>query len=206
MVRFLALALSLAAVRADIPLVLFDGSKHQHVWTVENDPVMGGRSESTWSLSRGKNGTTVGEWSGVTRIVPSLSAPGFAFAMTKDPLLTSFPDASGEDGLKLNMRNVAGNVSTFMVAFCDSKIDFYRCQFGSFKANFSLAPSPDMQEIFVPWSSFSDKWSAATGAHTSEDPPKAKSLASITQVQLWVEGVAGTFHVWLQSIYAGKAS
>ena len=62
-----------------------------------------------------------------------------------------------------------------------------------------------MQTVFVPWSRFSDKWSPATGAHTSEDPPTAKSLQSISQVQLWVEGVAGTFHVWLQSIYAGKA-
>ena len=61
-----------------------------------------------------------------------------------------------------------------------------------------------MQTVFVPWSEFSDKWSPATGQHTSEHPPTAKSLASISQVQLWVEGVAGDFHVWIDGVRAGS--
>ena len=60
------------------------------------------------------------------------------------------------------------------------------------------------QDVFVGWASFSDKWSSATGAHTAEDPPKASSLKSITQLQLWVEGVADEFHLRVKSIKAGK--
>ena len=47
---------------------------------------------------------------------------------------------------------------------------------------------------------------AATGAHTAEDPPKASSLKSLTQLQLWVEGVAGEFHLRVKSVKAGKRS
>ena len=63
-----------------------------------------------------------------------------------------------------------------------------------------------MQTVFLPWSKFSDKWSAATGEHTSEVPPKASSLELITQMQLWVEGVAGDFTLHVYEIGAGKAS
>ena len=103
---------------------------------------------------------------------------------------------------------MAGNVTSYKVAFCDSRINPYRCQFGTFKAGFSLHPSAEAKEesIFLPWSKFSDKWSAATGAHTAEHPPSASSLRSLTQLQLWVEGVAGTFTVNLYSVGAGKAS
>ena len=63
---------------------------------------------------------------------------------------------------------------------------------------------PTLVQAFIPWKDFSDKWDPATGEPTSDDPPTATSLASISQVQLWVEGVAGDFHVWVEGIRAGK--
>ena len=196
-----------AAGLASVPLATFDGAKKTvHRWTVENDPVMGGRSVSNWTLAKTATGETVGEWRGSCRIVPSLHAPGFTIALTSNPF-ASFPDVSSEDGLLLGMRNVplpGGNVTKFQAAFCDSHIDIYRCQFASYKAAFTLPHSSTMQEVFIPWSRFSDKWSAETGAHTKEDPPTSKTLKSISQLQLWVEGVEGDFHVWLHHVSAGK--
>lgn len=192
----------LLLVASDVPLATFDG-RAPHSWQTENDPVMGGQSNGKWSTTTIAN-KTYGEWTGECKIVPALKAPGFTIALTKSPLTAKFPDVHDQDGLLITAKNL-GNVSTFNVAFCDSRINFYRCQFGSFKANFSMPVSDYFSTVFVPWGHFSDKWSSATGKHTKEDPPTAASLSKISQVQVWVEGVAGKFHVLLEGISAGKA-
>jgi len=182
-----------------IDLATFDG-KTAHKWKTENDPVMGGQSDSKFEVKDG-----YGEYSGTCRIVPSLKAPGFTIALTETPLLARFPDASSANGIVLAVRNVEANVTQFKFAFCDSRINFYRCQFQSFKADFKIAPSDTFTEVFLPWSAFSDKWSASTGQHTAESPPQAESLRSITQLQLWTEGVAGKFRLQLKYVRASKA-
>lgn len=182
----------------NVELATFDGGA-PHKWHAENDPVMGGLSSSTFFVGEG-----YGDYSGSCQMVPSLGAPGFTIALTEPPLLSSFPDASSMDGLVLGLRRVGGNVSDFKAAFCDSR-NFLRCQFASFKADFTLQPSINFQDIFLPWSGFSDKWSAATGKRTKEHPPGAHSLRSITQLQLWTEGVLGTFHLQLRYVLAAKA-
>ena len=199
-----AVSISLAYV----PLVTFDGTAATtHAFTVENDPVMGGLSTSNWTLTKDATGAPVGRFSGVCRIVPSLSAPGFVFALTGSQLTAKFADVSSEAGLVLKLANVAGNITAYKVAFCDSRINPYRCQFGTFKAGFNLTAAPaQKQTVFLPWASFSDKWSAATGAHTKEEPPTKSALASITQMQIWVEGVAGAFAVDVYEIGAGAAA
>merc|ERR1712178_77686 len=65
--------------------------------------------------------------------------------------------------------------------------------------------SNDFQDVFVPWSKFSDKWDSATGKHTAEDPPKAASLKSITQLQIWTEGLEGDFNLQVKNIRVTKA-
>lgn len=182
-----------------IDLATFDG-KAPHKWKTENDPVMGGQSDSKFEVKDG-----FGEYSGTCRIVPSLKAPGFTIALTDSPLLASFPDASSAEGIVLGVRNAEANITQFKFAFCDSRINFYRCQFQSFKADFNIAPSDSFSEVFLPWSAFSDKWSASTGKHTAENPPQVASLRSITQLQLWTEGVAGKFRLQLKYVRAKKA-
>jgi len=183
-----------------IDLATFDG-KATRTWSTENDPVMGGQSDSTWKQQKG-----YGEYSGTCRIVPSLKAPGFTIALTGSPLTARFPDISSTSGIALGVRNVGGNITKFKFAFCDARINFYRCQFASFKADFSVEQSSQFSEVFLPWSKFSDKWSAYTGEHTSEDPPKAENLKSITQLQIWTEGVAGTFQLQVEYVRAKKSS
>merc|ERR1719379_1829514 len=72
-----------------VDLVTFDGS---FGWKLVNDPVMGGVSNSTWTVDK-RNG--MANWVGDCRIVPSLQAPGFCNAETSNPFTTSFGDASG---------------------------------------------------------------------------------------------------------------
>eukprot|EP00416_Gambierdiscus_australes_P036770 CAMPEP_0171108640 /NCGR_PEP_ID=MMETSP0766_2-20121228/69338_1 /TAXON_ID=439317 /ORGANISM="Gambierdiscus australes, Strain CAWD 149" /LENGTH=403 /DNA_ID=CAMNT_0011570217 /DNA_START=61 /DNA_END=1272 /DNA_ORIENTATION=- len=182
-----------------VDLATFDGSA-THEWKTENDPVMGGRSDSNFVV---KNG--YGEYSGTCRIVPSLQAPGFTIALTESPLVGRFPDVSSADGIILGLRNLDPNITSFKFAFCDSHINLFRCQFATFKADFELAPSSGFGNVFLPWSKFSDKWSASTGKHTAENPPTAASLRSITQLQIWTEGVAGHFQLQIKSVRAGRA-
>jgi len=186
-----------------IPVATFDGHAN-HSWTVENDPVMGGQSVSSWHITSTANGTAVGAWEGVCRIVPSLDAPGFVFARTDKQLTARFPPLWMSDGLLLTMRNIVGNVTLFQVAFCDSRLNPYRCQFGTYKANFTLPPAPmaSFATVHVPWTRFSDKWSRSTGKHTAEHPPPEASLSKVSQVQIWVEGMAGRFSVELEGIRA----
>lgn len=147
----------------------------------------------------------VGDFSGTCRIVPKLQAPGFTIALTESPLLFGhFPDVSSEDGLVLGVRNAGGNITDFKVAFCDARVNLYTCQLASYKADFSVKASSAVTEVFVPWSKFSDKWAAATGKHTAEHPPSPSTLRGITQLQIWVEGVAGEFHLQIHYIRAGK--
>uniref|UniRef100_A0A7R9ZZB6 NADH:ubiquinone oxidoreductase intermediate-associated protein 30 domain-containing protein n=1 Tax=Pyrodinium bahamense TaxID=73915 RepID=A0A7R9ZZB6_9DINO len=182
-----------------IDMATFDGTV-THSWRTENDPVMGGQSDSKFQVKDG-----YGDYSGTCRIVPSLQAPGFTIALTEPPLLGRFPDISSAEGIILSLRNVQANVTTFKFAFCDSRINPFRCQFQSFKADFEVTPSADFAEVFLPWSRFSDKWSASTGAHTAENPPRAENLRSVTQLQIWTEGVAGHFHLQVKYVRAGKA-
>merc|ERR1740123_1371188 len=108
------------------------------------------------------------------------------------------------DGLLLRLMNVGGNVTDFKAAFCSSRLSF-KCQFASFKADFHLPQTNGYADVFLPWSAFSNKWSAYTGEHTAESPPTASDLKSITQLQLWTEGVAGDFDLQLDSVYATLA-
>merc|ERR1712203_324820 len=178
----------------------FDG-KAPHKWSTENDPVMGGQSDSSFVI----NAAGYADYSGHNRIVPSLKAPGFTFAHTEfNTLFSKFPDVSGQDGIILGLRNVDANITSFKFAFCDSRINPYRCQFQTFKADFSIPVSSEFSEVFLPWAKFSDKWSATTGEHTAEEPPTASTLKSITQLQIWTEGVAGHFHLQVKYVRAGK--
>jgi hypothetical protein len=196
--------LETAAKDADsVDLAIFgDGNKRK--WKTEDDPVMGGQSDSNITVhDGGKDEASYADYTGDCRIVPKLKAPGFTFAYTDGQLTTSFPDVSKMDGVFLNVRNMDANVTKFKFAFCDSRINPYTCQFKTYKADFSVEAGQDFAEVFLPWSKFSNMWSPETGEHTKENPPTASTLSSITQLQIWVEGVAGHFHLQVKGIRAG---
>ena len=73
---------------------------------------------------------------------------GFTLAMTENPLVSHFPDVSDMDGLTVSIRQVGGsNFSGYKLAFCDSHINFYRCQMETFKADLVIPAGSDFQEV-----------------------------------------------------------
>merc|ERR1711988_1466911 len=196
-------------------LVTFDGSSGTTFKFVElNDPVMGGRSTGTWSLGNG-----FGILDGEVVDVPSLKAPGFIKAAADG----TFPDVSAfiDGSLVLSVRTSTPDYAGFHVTFVSGaasasfscagggSLPFSR---GCFKQKFSVPAGSDFVEVKLPFNTFSDKWSSATGEHTAECAkdkdvcPTAEKLSKIQRVEFWGEGAAGKLHLEVQSVSAEKAS
>merc|ERR1719213_1207251 len=197
------------------PLVTFDGAKETTFEFKElNDPVMGGKSTGTWSLGSG-----FGTLDGEVVDVPSLSAPGFIKAAADG----KFPDISSAFGgnLVLTVRTstpdyagyrvtfVAGATSPSFSCAAGGSLPFSR---GCFKQKFSVPAGSDFVDIKLPFNTFSDKWSSATGEHNAECAkdksvcPTASKLSKIQRIEFWGEGAAGKLHLEIQSVSAEKAS
>lgn len=151
--------------------------------------------------------------------VPSLKAPGFIKAAADG----SFADASGALGgdLLLEVRSSTPEYEGYRVTLASGTIaPSYSCAGGGsipfsrgcFKAKFSVPAGSDWTTIRIPFSSFSDKWSPATGEQTttcaadSDVCPTAKTLSSIKRIELWAEGADGKVHLEVKSIRASPTS
>ena len=154
------------AVERDGKITLENFGRAAHEWQELNDPVMGGQSVATFGIAGG-----VGVFNGTCAIVPSLSAPGFCSAQTKQKLFgDSWPDASAAlaGGLVLVARSLTPSFAGFKVAFGAKDVPSasrYTPQ-GTFKAPFNVtgvAGDDGFEEIYVPFSSFSWDWSPFTG-------------------------------------------
>lgn len=183
-----------------LDLVTFnEGDKTNYRWTDLNDPVMGGRSTSTFKVEGGK-----GVFDGVCRIVPSLRAPGFCNAEARPSLAQRMPDASAfiDGGIEIELDST-GNLTQFKAAF-GNKAEH---DFGSYKADFVVTQGPNT--VRIPFTSFSNKWSSSTGEPTVKCSPEHKSvcptphsLATLGSVGVWAEGYAGQFHLEITAIRA----
>ncbi len=195
-------------------LATFDGSsKTTFKWKDLNDPVMGGVSSSTWDIDTNKTKSAI--WNGEVRIVPSLNAPGFCNAETTN-WFAKFNDVSQYSHLLIRAKTNTPGYLGFKVSFA---ADTLNPQFKSYKAPFNVT-SADYQTIAIPFSDFSNDWSAYTGRCDTKDPtgkqhkcctkanpevcPTKKNLKDISQVGLWTEGVAGKFNLQILWIGAGN--
>merc|ERR1711976_190186 len=83
---------------------------------------------------------------------------------------------------------------------------------GCFKQKFTVPAGADFTEVKLPFNSFSDKWSSATGEQTTtcaQDKdvcPTASKLSSIQRVEFWAEGADGKVHLEVESVYAESAT
>lgn len=83
---------------------------------------------------------------------------------------------------------------------------------GCFKAKFSVPAGADFTEVRIPFKSFSDKWSPATGEQTAtcaaeaDVCPSAEKLKGIKRMEVWAEGALGKAHLELESISASTSS
>jgi hypothetical protein len=199
------LALALTAVASasaplgEIPLVDWSSSdpKLAHKWMAKNDPVMGGRSYSTVSVSDGMLNFT-----GSCEIVPSLQAPGFITAINSDQ--NPWADVSSCTGLKITGMS-ANSYSGFRISF--GRAHPAGGKFFAYGYKASFAPSQGtVGSVSVPFKSFTDFWDDATGKaiHTCESNPNycpdAKTLQDMKTMSIWGEGVQGAVQLELASI------
>merc|ERR1712178_215265 len=83
---------------------------------------------------------------------------------------------------------------------------------GCYKQKFSVAAGSDFSEVKLPFNSFSDKWSSATGEQTttcaddSDVCPTASKLSAIKRVEFWGEGANGKLHLEVKAVYAENAA
>jgi len=194
-----------------IPLATFNGASGTFFSFNElNDPVMGGKSTGTWDQSG-----TFGVFDGEVVDVPSLSAPGFIKASADG----TFPDvsAAATGSLVLRVRSTTPNYAGFRVSFASGTLSpAYACSGGGsiplsrgcFKAKFSVPAGADFANVTIPFSSFSDKWSPATGEQTttcaadSDVCPSASKLTGIKRLEVWAEGALGKVHLEILSVSA----
>jgi len=196
-----------------VGLATFDGAKGTtFTFTELNDPVMGGKSTGTWHVDTDGH---FGVFDGEVVNVPSLRAPGFIKAAADG----AFPDASAaaDGSLVLQVRSTTHDYKGFRVSFASGTLSpAFACAGGGsiplsrgcFKAKFLVPAGDDFMDVRIPFASFSDKWSPATGEQTTtcEDDksvcPTAKTLSAIKRLELWAEGVNGKVHLEVQSIFA----
>ncbi|KAL3902397.1 MAG: hypothetical protein SGPRY_012083, partial [Prymnesium sp.] len=204
-----------SARSSDIPLLTFDGSPSTTFRFVElNDPVMGGRSSGVW-----RAGSGFGSMQGVVLDVPSLKAPGFIKAAADG----SFPPASAAMGgsLVLEVRSSTPEYKGFRLSFAAGTLSpSYACAGGGsiplsrgcFKAKFSVPKGDGWSSVRIPFTSFSDKWSPATGEQTTtcaqdlEVCPTAKALDGIKRLEFWAEGADGEVHLDVKSVRASPSA
>jgi len=191
----------------------FSGGESGLDWLTENDPVMGGVSNSNVTLGADRL-----VWEGGVKIVPSLDAPGFCFIRSSEQMtaVTQFPDASNYTHLTMRVRS--------LTPYRGFKFDFATryhpdTQFTSFKADFPIdfadraeaaaAKGDSWVDLAIPFTAFTWSWSSYTGEplhpcspSQPEYCPKKRDLATIRVLQVWAEGVAGDFHLEISHIGA----
>lgn len=70
----------------------------------------------------------------------------------------------------------------------------------------------DFAEVKIPFNTFSDKWSSATGEQTTtcaDDADvciTAAKLAKLQMIEFWGEGASGKVHLEVKSVSAENAS
>jgi len=208
----------------NVTLATFDQAKGTTFsWRAMNDPVMGGRSHSTFAVEGSE-----GHFKGTCAVVPFLKAPGFCKVGTQRSLVspsTRFADASRfiEGALFLEVETATPEYGGFIVAFgarnAKRPPGAMHHSSPSFKAGFRV-PGRERATVRVPFSNFSVDWSDYTGRCDTRDPhggfqhhcctpehpevcPTARHLAQITSLEIWAEGVAGDFDIKIVSIGAG---
>lgn len=205
------------AMGQDITLVTFDGmAGTTFKFTELNDPVMGGQSVGTWTVDTAEK---FGVFDGEVKDVPSLKAPGFIKAAA-DGKFANASSAIGGD-LVLTVRSNTSSFQGYRVSFCaGNTAGSYACAGGGqiplsrgcFKAKFEVQAGSAFSDVRIPFNSFSDLWSPATGEQVktcAEDKtacPKASDLATISHFEIWAEGALGLVHLEIDTVGASPAA
>merc|ERR1711948_57613 len=142
----------------------------------------------TWSLGNG-----FGVMDGEVVNVPSLKAPGFIKAAADG----NFPDISAfiDGSLVLKVRTSTPEYAGYRVSFVSGALSpSFACAGGGslplsrgcFKNKFSVPAGSDFVEVKIPFNTFSDKWSSATGEQTTtcaENKDVCPTASKLSKIQ-----------------------
>ena len=134
---------------------------------------------------------TFGVMDGEVVDVPSLQAPGFIKAAADG----AFPDAASASAgaLELEVRSTTPQYAGFRVSLAAGAVaPPYSCAGGGsiplsrgcYKAKFSVPAGDGWHTVSVPFASFSDLWSPATGEHTKECSEDASACLTAKKLAL----------------------
>jgi len=185
-----AILLSISALAECKSIVSFDGSKANIRWATVNDPVMGGRSESTVSVSDGQ-----ATWAGEVKIVPFLQAPGFCNLQAN----ADVPDITGSKGLKLRVKSPSSSgISKFSVQLETKEGKTATGRQISYSADFDIKTDGEFADYEVQWSDFKGTWRG----QSVHGPPLRDQLSEINQLGLstYAAHKAAKFELDLHSI------
>lgn len=180
-----------------IPLASFDTSPGSQPWTTVNDPVMGGGSNSTITVTSG-----VGVWEGEVRIVQSLGKPGFCTVRTGDTTKgydddsESFPDATGTKYLVVGLAGLPSGLSVNKFSVNISLKGKRRME-GGYQAKLSKKRCCG-NECHVRWDDFKMSW---RGKNKRGEKVSDK-LDQISRIGLSTSGTAGKFSLSIKSFSA----
>lgn len=197
MIAIVACAL-VASATADVTIESFSASKHS--WKQQNDPVMGGKSTGTFTVSNG-----VGVFDGDVVDVPFLKAPGFIKVSTTDS--NAFPDVSSCKAMTLTAK-ASASYNGYRVSFGMAHPPGGKFFAYGYKAHFDAPVGDEFTTVTIPFTDFTDLWDDATGnpvktcQQDSRYCPDAKALRDLKTVSIWAEGVAGKVHLEVKSIGA----
>lgn len=180
--------------------------QQQHRWKVMNDPVMGGKSHSKLTIDDG-----VARYTGTCAIVPFLKAPGFITMVTGGgfpiPKKETFPDVRHCSALSLTLKSNV-DYKGYRISFGREHAPGGRPERQGYKAPLTNVPLGEFKTLTIPFSEFSSKWDAATGAiivacSENEDfCPSDKWLQNMKTISIWGEGVEGDVDLEIKSIMA----
>jgi len=189
----------LSAAGKTVMLATFDGAKGTTLpFTVINDPVMGGKSHSTFVVSKDK-----GIFEGEVKVVPFLGSPGFcnleAPGFRHSPI--TFPDISGTDGLSVVMSQTLASGLTHWGLSMQTKTSTKAAQGAGWQASFEFKAG--QTTYFVPYTAFK---CSSRGRPLKNCGKLSEQLDELTQIGIGSSGVAGPFRVELTSLAAESAA
>eukprot|EP00931_Biecheleriopsis_adriatica_P066499 TRINITY_DN40842_c0_g1_i1.p1 TRINITY_DN40842_c0_g1~~TRINITY_DN40842_c0_g1_i1.p1 ORF type:complete len:323 (-),score=54.47 TRINITY_DN40842_c0_g1_i1:73-1041(-) len=175
----------------------FDGSVKLK-WEQETDDVMGGSSNGSFT-HHGKSNIFQGECN-------TLPAPRTAGWFSVAANLSPAP-LNGCQGIAITARTNLPYLG-FRLSFGTDK--WYSKE--GYKAVFTVPTGKEFTSVQIPWEDFTRAWDDATGkpemacAHDTSVCPTFVQLQNIQKLKLWAEGVAGPFHLEVESISAYSCS
>jgi hypothetical protein len=197
MMRVPLLVFAVPAVSKTVTIATFDGAEETTLpFQTVNDPVMGGQSTSSFSVSDDK-----GIFEGEVKVVTFLGSPGFCNleAPGYRQEAVKFPDLSGTDGINVEMKQTAKSGLTNWDVSIQTETSQKASQTGDAGWQADFTYSEGTTSYFVPYSSFK---CSSRGRPLTTCGSLSEQLQELTQIGIGSDGIAGSFRVELTSISA----